>query len=302
MVTQVADCGVRSRYGIDPSLLLSHCCLLLAMDRRQDIGRSYLLLSKEWSARPVNQQKVAALLSLLKIALTEITFLPTDDEGGVDAATMKKDLLTGRDVLEIGALFSVLTKDIPAFERYLSQLKCYYFDYEKDLPESAFKYQILGLNLIRLLSQNRVAEFHTELELLPPHEIRQNVYISHPVSLEQWLMEGRYNKLFMSKDNVPAESYNFFIDLLLDTIRAEIAACIEAAFEQISLQEAARILFLKDVKQVQPFARQLQKNWQIRENRLLFGKKESDKVVEQIPSQQLMAQAIGYARELETIV
>lgn len=274
------------------------------MDKlRQDIGRNYQLLAKEWSARPVNQQKVGAMLSQLKIDLTEITFLPTGEDG-VDAATLKKDLLTGRDVLEIGALFSVLTKDIPAFERYLSQLKCYYFDYEKDLPESAFKYQILGLNLIRLLSQNRVAEFHTELELLPPHEIQQNVYISHPVSLEQWLMEGRYNKVFLSKDNVPAESYNFFIDLLLDTIRAEIAACIESAYEQISLPEAARILFLNNVKLVEPFARQLQKDWQVRDNRLLFGagKKDRDKALEKIPSQQLMTQAIAYARELETIV
>ena len=30
-----------------------------------------------------------------------------------------------------------------------------------DLPESTFKYQLLGLNLLCLLSQNRLAEFHT---------------------------------------------------------------------------------------------------------------------------------------------
>lgn len=41
-----------------------------------------------------------------------------------------------------------------------------------DLPESSFKYQLLGLNLLCLLAQNRVAEFHTELELLPPKEIQ----------------------------------------------------------------------------------------------------------------------------------
>lgn len=274
------------------------------MDKlRQEIGRNYQLLAKEWAARPVNQQKVGAMLAQMKVALTGITFLPVGDDG-VDGVTLKKDLLIGRDVLEIGALHSVLTKDIPAFERYLSQLKCYYFDYEADLPESAFKYQILGLNLIRLLSQNRVAEFHTELELLPAHEIQQNVYISHPVSLEQWLMEGRYNKLFLSKDNVPADSYHFFIDLLLDTIRAEIAACIESAYEQISVQEAARILFFDNAALVEPFARQLQKNWRIRNNRLLFSgdQKDRDKSVDQIPSQTLMSQAIGYAKELETIV
>ena len=48
------------------------------------------------------------------------------------------------------------------------------------------------------LSQNRVAEFHTELERLPAKEVQNNVYIKHPVSLEQYIMEGSYNKVLMS--------------------------------------------------------------------------------------------------------
>ena len=52
--------------------------------------------------------------------------------------------------------------------------------------------QLLGLNLLCLLAQNRVAEFHTELERLPANEIENNVYIRHPVSLEQNIMEGSY--------------------------------------------------------------------------------------------------------------
>ena len=54
-------------------------------------------------------------------------------------------------------------------------------------------HQLLGLNLLFLLSQNRVAEFHTELERLPAKDIQTNVYIKHPVSLEQVRLgrEGR---------------------------------------------------------------------------------------------------------------
>lgn len=40
----------------------------------------------------------------------------------------------------------------------------------------------------------------------------------HPCPL-QYLMEGSYNKVFLAKGNIPAESYTFFIDILLDTIR-----------------------------------------------------------------------------------
>ena len=39
-------------------------------------------------------------------------------------------LLPTGDILEIGAQWSILRKDIPSFERYMAQLKCYYFDYK----------------------------------------------------------------------------------------------------------------------------------------------------------------------------
>lgn len=67
------------------------------------------------------------------------------------------------------------------------------------LGESSEKYKMLGLNLLYLLSQNRVAEFHTELELLPVEIIQSDKYICYPLALEQYIMEGRYNKIFAAK-------------------------------------------------------------------------------------------------------
>ena len=71
----------------------------------------------------------------------------------------------------------------------------YFFPPSNFLPESSLKYELLGLNLLWLLTQNRVAEFHTELELLSPKDIQNNVFIHYPVSVEQYLMEGCYNKV-----------------------------------------------------------------------------------------------------------
>lgn len=51
--------------------------------------------------------------------------------------------------------------DIPSFERYMAQLRCYYGDYNDSLPMSAYQYELTGLNLLSLLAQNRLAEFHT---------------------------------------------------------------------------------------------------------------------------------------------
>jgi 26S proteasome regulatory subunit N12 len=72
-----------------------------------------------------------------------------------------------------------------------------------ELPQSAAMYEMLGLNLLYLLSQNRLAEFHSEVELLPHNEIQTNVYLKHPISIEQYLMEGSYNKVCCNFRSAP---------------------------------------------------------------------------------------------------
>lgn len=224
-----------------------------------------------------------------------MTYLPT---GAVSAS--KQELVVARDVLELGAEYSIAVKDIPAFERYMSQLKCYYYDYKSSIGESQNMYQILGLNLLFLLSQNRVAEFHTELELLPADIIHTNKFIRHPLALEQYLMEGSYNKIFQAKGNVPAESYNYFMDILLDTVRAEIGACLEKAYEKISIQEAGKRLNLKSKADVQDFGNK--KKWILGSDNFYHFAGETPKAKEPLPAVELAEQAIFYARELEMIV
>lgn len=113
-------------------------------------------LFAEWTRQPTKIIKnIDNLLENLKLTLSQISFQQSD--------LSATSLIHCRDVLEIGAFFSIETQRIDSFERYFSQLKVYYFDY-KDVPglaESSNKYQLIGLNLLRLLSQNRLAEFHT---------------------------------------------------------------------------------------------------------------------------------------------
>ena len=189
----------------------------------------YQNLEAAWTSG--NLAAADSLLSQMKIRLLTLSFLPSGRSEELDP----RKLLLARGTLEIGALLSIENQDIQAFERYVAQLKCYYFDYARLLSESACKFQILGLNLLNLLAQNRLAEFHTELELLSVEE-QKNVYIKHPISLEQFLMEGSYHKVFLSKGNVPARNYNYFIDSLINTIREEIASCAERAYTQVQLR------------------------------------------------------------------
>nr|KAF6285899.1 hypothetical protein mMyoMyo1_009467 [Myotis myotis] len=149
--------------------------------------------------------------------------------------------------------------------------------------------------------KNRVAEFHTELERLPAKDIQTNVYIKHPVSLEQYLMEGSYNKVFLAKGNIPAESYTFFIDILLDTIRDEIAGCIEKAYEKILFTEATRILFFNTPKKMTDYAKK--RGWVLGLNNYYsFASQQQKPEDTTIPSTELAKQVIEYARQLEMIV
>merc|ERR1712241_508466 len=195
-----------------------------------NIMNKYELLKKAWEEKKL--QEVEKLLLELKI------------EFAATQPANERELLVMREVFEIGAQYSVCAKDVPSFERYMSMLKSVYTDQSKSLPESSRKYELLGLNLLCLLSQNRLSDFHTELELLPCEILLENPYIANPVQLEQFIMEGKYNKVIDTRYNVPADSYKFFIDVLLVTIRDEIASCMEKAYEDIDAEECRKMCIL----------------------------------------------------------
>ncbi|KAL0070898.1 regulatory particle non-ATPase [Marasmius tenuissimus] len=213
-----------------------------------------------------------------------------------------EDLVVARDILEIGAIWSIRTRDVPSFDRYFSQLQSFYTDYSSILPPSKREYPIRGLNLIRLLTQNRIADFHTTLESLPlsADAIGENPYIRHPVNLEQWLMEGSYSKVWNAREEAPAEEYKFFVDSLMGTIRNEIASCEEVAYETLPLKDAATLLFFTNQSEFLSFAKQ--RGWQVDlgSSTITFMRKGEEQT--EIQKEKLIRASLGYARELEQIV
>ncbi|KAI9145913.1 COP9 signalosome [Paraphysoderma sedebokerense] len=256
----------------------------------------YESLKKEFFASKPDYNKCGTLLAQLKIALTQLSFL-LPASGQPD----QKEVLLAREVLEIGALWSIRVKDIPSFERYMAQLKTYYTDYSKTLPPSQRMYTLLGLDLLRYLSQNRISEFHSALELIDPDTLSNNVYIKHPIQLEQNLMEGSYNKVWNSRVDVPAEEYLFFIDILMGTIRNEIASCSEKSYTSLPLADAASLLFFKNIDELVKFANE--RNWNVNPStKQIHFKSDSESEKESIPSVTVMSQSYHYAKELERIV
>lgn len=255
----------------------------------------YEKLKAEWSRKPPNVDKTSEFLTSLKNLFADGGFYPSDASDNV------RGLHIARDTLEIAAQCAIVKNDIPAFERALAQLKPFYFDLENRIPESPYRYLLLGLNLLCLLAQNRLADFHTELELLPPKDISSNPYLKHPVSLEQYLMEGSYNKVFLAKGNVPSPYFTFFMDILLNTIRDEIANCMEKSYRQISLNEAARILYLNKVEELNEIA--IKRGWKLSSDKCFhFEDNQGKNENEQVPADEIASQMIQYAREMEIII
>jgi len=218
--------------------------------------------------------------------------------------TLEKHLILGRNTLERATLLSARLRDENGFEKHFNQLRPYYSDYRALLTiESEKEKTLVGLNLLRLLSQNRIADFHTELQLIPI-EYHSDFYIKYPVELEQWLMDGRYHKIAEFRGKAPAPSYQPFVETLLESLRDRIGECLEKAYESLPTGEAKARLFVDSDKKLTEFAALRNSTadciWEISGGRIHFRAKKEDKP--EIPALILMKESMHYARELERIV
>ncbi|RPA98841.1 hypothetical protein L873DRAFT_1739336 [Choiromyces venosus 120613-1] len=233
-------------------------------------------------------------LSSLKIALLQRNALIPS------ATTLPTTLLLARDILEIGALTSIHQTDDAAFSRYYSQLQPFYEDPRLSTPKTASvnRSKITGLHLLLLLSRNDIADFHTTLENLEAPE--DDPFIKHPIMLERWLMEGSYDKVWNAtkSSQVPSEEYAHFSQVLVGTIRNEIASCWEKAYASLPISNAKNLIFLDSEGAVIQFAKD--KGWEVKDGRIYFPVEEAEK--EALASGTIIENSIGYAHELETIV
>ncbi|OZJ03300.1 hypothetical protein BZG36_02279 [Bifiguratus adelaidae] len=262
----------------------------------QALKQEYEALQRQLQASNYNVQQCTAALTKLRINLVKAGAFKT----GAQASDV--ELLTlARDVLETGAYLSLRAKDVAAFERYIAQLNTFYTDYSKLLPPSKNMYHLIGLNLLRFLSQNKLSEFHTALEVIDPDELHKNPHIKQAVDLEQYLMEGSYNKVWNTRSSISGEEFALFHDILIATIRNEIAGCSEKAYDALPLQDAATLLFFKSLEELLNFANE--RGWEINpaEQKIFFNATNTTENAG-IPQDKIIRQTLTYARELERIV
>jgi 26S proteasome regulatory subunit N12 len=201
--------------------------------------------------------------------------------------------------LELGALLSVADDDLDAFARNISQLKPYYDALSATTTER--KCHVLGLNLMHLLVDNRLSEFHAELELLSEEEAG-TPFVSFPITLERQLMVGSYAEVLNAGANVPDPSYNFFMENLIETVRDSIADCVEVTYKSLKLTDAVTMMKLDSVEELQEYVQEKRDDWLVEGDMLTFQPPPVGSKAADIPSMKLISQSLSYATELERIV
>ena len=202
--------------------------------------------------------------------------------------------------LEMGVLLSVTAGDLKDFERNVSQLKPYY-SFASSTSDPTKKCHILGLNLMHLLVENKLAEFHAELEILTPDEAATS-FISFPINLERQLMVGSYDEVINAEVNVPDSSYTLFMESLLETVRESIADCMEVSYKTMKVDDAHKMMNLDKDLTVNEYAELCREDWIISKQELCFQPSDLGFKASDIPNERMIQQNLGYATELERIV
>ena len=216
----------------------------------------------------------------------------------VQTSTAAQEKALATEALEQAVLLSVAMGDTDSFQRHIAQLKPLYQGGQCSPGDS--RSVVTGLNLMFLLVENRLAEFHSELELLSEAE-RSIEAIAFPIRLEQYLMVGAFNQVLSAKSLQPHPSFAFFMASVVDTVRENIAECAEVAYPSLNEAAAMELLMLDSAADLAAFIASNHEDWVVEGGIIVFATPMGAKASE-VPSMRLITEAVNYATELERIV
>ena len=180
-----------------------------------------------------------------------------------------------------------------------AQLKPLYYDTRHATPSDS-RCLVLGMGLMHLLVDNRLAEFHSELELTSDAD-RADAHVQFVVALETSLMEGNYSKVLLARSSAPTH-FTWFMDQMVDSIRDNIADVTESAYTSITLAEAQRLLHFDSAAALGSYIDEGRPKWTVEADRIMFEQAEQRVGCKDIPSLQLIRESLLYATELDRIV
>jgi 26S proteasome regulatory subunit N12 len=95
---------------------------------------------------------------------------------------------------------------------------------DEPLPPSAHRLHLIGLRLMSLLVENRLAELHSELESLATDAEAASPFVAFPLALDAALLEGAYNRIQGARPAAPSEFFLPLLDAMQHTVRCVCAS------------------------------------------------------------------------------
>jgi len=216
-----------------------------------------------------------------------------------DTPQAAEERMLARDIYESAVLYVSSKGDDPGFDRNFALLMPYYLELRTAIPPSDKEALLWGMRLLAYLVQNKIADFHATVELLPAGLI-SSPEVSQVMELEGWMMQGSYAKVGDAKNSAVSPYYVPLLQRIVTTARNEIASCSEAAYETLKTEDAAKILGV-DAKQLVAICEE--HGWEIEGGRVVLKNKGgADTVAGAINNEQVIDNCLQYAKELERIL
>uniref|UniRef100_A0A6U0XYY1 CSN8/PSMD8/EIF3K domain-containing protein n=1 Tax=Polytomella parva TaxID=51329 RepID=A0A6U0XYY1_9CHLO len=243
-------------------------------------------------------------INRLKIKLIELPALPPMFEY---SPTQKEELLLARSVYEHAVILGIIRQDDSDLDRNFSLLFSFYEDTKRRgvLETSPQESVLQGLFLLELLVQNRIAEFHSELERMPKASFSDDG-VQLALSLERSLVEGAYNRVLADAAAATKGSLQHKVAArLYDTVRREVADCAQTSYESLTLADATKVLMLSSEAETLRTIEEREWDYNAETKVISFSKKTKTAVSEgdsNLSALQIIGNTLLYAKELERIV
>lgn len=250
-----------------------------------------------------NFQKCLIVITKIKFWVSNSLLHPSYSL--ISESTKRQEISVAREALEYAAFACLHLKHLTAFERNYAMLKVYHSDYRHLITRSQHEPMLTGLNLLLLLSEKRIEEFHVELELLPS-ELFTEPYICQLLEAEQSLSTGAFNKVLEVIRKNYSPDFQFLTELFYSTVREEMGTCLEKSYRSLHLNEVERMLSMQSEAEAKHYGES--KGWKIVDGRFVFAhtrmllQQPSLKHLQDFNPIQIIIISLIYAKELEKIL
>jgi 26S proteasome regulatory subunit N12 len=114
--------------------------------------------------------------------------------------------------------------------------------------------------------------------------------------------QGLYDQVLAAQ--VPHETFQFFVDQLVQTVRDSIADCMEVSYKEMSLESAKTLMKFTTRDELLEYIQDCREDWIVVPDQqvLLFQPPTPGNVSSDIPSLEWIAQSLSYATEMERII